>query len=131
MCRSVPQTLATRTFTSTSRSPKVGTLTSRISAPAAASAFTTAVIVFVSGIEWGFGLVFQSAANPRFYTLNRLRPASALRRVLRLFLCRHALVEVLALSFRNAERLPLRAAEMLGEEDKLTHVIRVVRDLTL
>src|SRR5207302_167845 len=48
MCRSVPQTEATFTLTRTSVSPNVGIFTSRISAPALASGFTTASMV--SGI---------------------------------------------------------------------------------
>src|SRR5436309_4655266 len=56
MCRSVPQTLATRTLTSTSRSPKLGTLmSSRMSAPGAALAFTTAVIVVLAMSGWLVG----------------------------------------------------------------------------
>src|SRR5580692_949024 len=45
MCRSVPQMEATFTLTSTSEGPKAGILTSRISAPGAASGLTTAIIV--------------------------------------------------------------------------------------
>src|SRR5580658_5870447 len=45
MCRSVPQMDATFTLTNTSRGPKAGIFTSRISAPGAASGFTTASIV--------------------------------------------------------------------------------------
>src|ERR1700722_7398491 len=45
MCRSVPQMDATLTLTKTSFGPNPGTLTSRISAPGAAFAFTTAIIV--------------------------------------------------------------------------------------
>src|SRR4051812_9388824 len=42
-----------------------------------------------------------------------------------------AIVPLLALPFRDRERLPLRAAEMFGEEDDLADVIRVVRHLPL
>src|SRR5437763_1549318 len=46
MCRSVPQIEATLTRTNTSFAPISGRGTSRISTPAAAVGFTTAVIVF-------------------------------------------------------------------------------------
>src|SRR3954468_23301761 len=136
MCRSVPQTLATRTLTSTSRSPKAGTLTSsRMSAPGAAEAFTTAVIVVLAML----GFVSRSVANSRFYTSVLIVIPSEARNLLLIDeqgiprarrrgmnqgvdldrlsppLCHHPLVEVLALSLGNAERLPLRAAEMFGE----------------
>src|SRR5215831_8569919 len=45
MCRSVPQTEATLTFTSTSSGPICGTGICRTSAPGAASGFTTASMV--------------------------------------------------------------------------------------
>src|SRR6266550_1145864 len=45
MCKSVPQMEATLTLTRTSLRPKAGILTSRISAPGAASTFTTASMV--------------------------------------------------------------------------------------
>src|SRR6266446_10993163 len=45
MCKSVPQMDATLTLTRTSVGPNAGTLTSRISAPGAGWAFTTACIV--------------------------------------------------------------------------------------
>src|ERR1700687_1866160 len=50
MCRSVPQMEATFTLTRTSVRPKTGILTSRISAPGAASGLTTASMVL--GMVW-------------------------------------------------------------------------------
>src|SRR5580692_8480184 len=54
MCRSVPQIDATFTRTRTSLRPNAGILTSRISAPGAAFAFTTASIVSDMNLPYEF-----------------------------------------------------------------------------
>src|SRR5208282_5370953 len=65
MCRSVPQMDATFTFTSTSVRPKVGILTSRISAPGAASGLTTAIIVVAMIATYQTDMKLKNALNTK------------------------------------------------------------------
>src|ERR1700722_12088714 len=75
MCRSVPQMDATLTLTRTSFGPNPGTLTSRISAPGAAFAFTTASIV--SAMRPAFTDKFRCKTKTLDSSILVVRPAES------------------------------------------------------
>src|SRR5215469_11881236 len=79
MWRSVPQIEATLTFTRTSERPKAGILTSRTSAPGAASGLTTASIV--PAIIATYDLMPKTRVNTK-HTIVALRTRSNLGPVL-------------------------------------------------
>src|SRR5438067_9894968 len=122
MCKSVPQTDATFTFTKTSVGPMVGMATSRMSAPGAASGFTTASIVLT--IQ---GVTEEQVRGSKPLSLSRTE--QQLRRLrepaLRMLIFRLP-SESLRLPFGNAERLPLRAAKVFCQEDNLADVVGIV-----
>src|SRR3979411_861878 len=139
MCRSVPQMDATFTLTRTSLPPKAGTLTSRISAPGAAFAFTTASILSDMNLPYEFGFKNKTlnSSIPTTGTTCRLARTSltALRT-----LSKHAFLILLSIfpggkffrpSARNAQRLPFARSKMFGQENDLSGVLGIVRDLPI
>src|SRR5438105_8205984 len=128
MCKSVPQTDATFTFTKTSVGPNFGMATSRMSAPGAASGFTTASIVLaIQGVTRRAGLNAQIAdfITQAEQQLRRLRQPPPRM----LTFCLPA--EIFRLAFRDAKRLPLRAAKVLRQENNLAGMVGVVHYLAI
>src|SRR6202040_1757576 len=103
MCRSVPQMDATFTLTKTSFRPKAGILTSRISAPGAASGLTTASIVDGIRIPYEF--------RRRYKTYDSSTAGATLRLTHGFDRLRRNGFELLRLASRNAEAFPLAGAD--------------------